>query len=176
MWGSTARALAGGVAVVAIGVGVLTPTSAAADPLAPVVAADSSLGSTLETPYRMTYETLIAARNAGIPIYEAAEKVLYTAPKGSFWMIEYRRVSTDYELSSPTTKFVTVGAAGPADTFWVSPDSVLPSPIAINRTWHHQDNVAFPMVSFQPTDRRFVNSPPVQLPGGGPSIGVALIT
>ncbi|MGW0172951.1 hypothetical protein ACWDUM_03815 [Rhodococcus sp. NPDC003322] len=122
----------------------------------------------------MTLQSLIAARNAGFPIYEAAERVQYQSPKRAFWMIEYRRVSSDYDLSSPTTKFVTFGETGP-DTFWVSPDSI-PSVIDINRTWRHQENVGFPMVEFEPTDQRFTNSPPVQLLGGGPSIGIALIT
>lgn len=164
------RVLAGGVAAFAIGAGVVAPAGATADPLAPVTAAASSL----EAPYGMTREALTAARDAGFPIYEAAEKVLYQAPKRAFWMIEYRRVASDYDLSSPTTKFVVVGAAGP-DTFWVSPDSV-PGVININRTWHHQDNVSFPMVGFERTDQRFTNSPLVQLPGGGPGIGIALIT
>ncbi|MFE3289167.1 hypothetical protein [Rhodococcus sp. NPDC059234] len=165
------RALVGGVAAVAIGVGVVAPVGATTDPLSPVTAAASSL----EVPYGMSIQTLIAARNAGFPIYEAAEKVLYQAPKRAFWMIEYRRVSSDYDLSSPTTKFVTMGTVGP-DTFWVSPDSAGPAVINVNRTWYHQDNVGFPMVGFEQTDQRFANSPVVLLPGGGPSVGIALIT
>ncbi|AOW93895.1 hypothetical protein BFN03_17860 [Rhodococcus sp. WMMA185] len=167
MMGKTVkRALVGGLVTVALGVGMATPAGASTDSL------ESSTGSTssLTNPPRMTYQTLIAARDAGLPIYEAAFKMRYPAPKSSFWMIEYRRVSSDYDLSSATTKFVALGEAGP-DTFWVNPDRT-PGVININRTWQEP----YPMASFEPTDQRFTNSPVLQLPGGGPGIGIAYIT
>jgi hypothetical protein len=167
--------LMGAVAAVAIGVGVAAPAAAAADPLAPVTAfaAGAAVGD-IAAPQGLTTQTLIAARNAGLPIYEAVETRVYQAPKGEFSLTEYRRVYDINVLSSPTTKFVGVGAVAP-DTFWVRP-GFLGGVIVVNlrETW--QDNVLFPLMQMDPTPLKFTNSPLVQLPDGGPSVGIALIT
>ncbi len=165
----------GAVAAVAIGVGVTAPAAATADPLTPVTAfaAGAAVGD-IAAPQGMTTQTLIAARNAGFPIYEAVVTREYTGPKRMYSLTEYRRVYDINVLSSPTTKFVGVGAVAP-DTFWVMPGS-LASPIIVNlhETW--QENVAFPLMAWDITPLKFTNSPLVRLPDGGPSVGIALIT
>ncbi|AQA20977.1 hypothetical protein ACGFIU_05195 [Rhodococcus oryzae] len=165
----------GAVAAVAIGVGVAAPAAAAGDPLTPVTAfvAGAAVGD-IAAPQGMTTQTLIAARNAGLPIYEAVVTKEYQAPKAAYVLTEYRRVYDINVLSSPTAKFVGVGAVAP-DTFWVRPGS-LASPIVVNlrETW--QENVGFPLMRWDPTPLKFTNSPLVRLPDGGPSVGIALVT
>jgi hypothetical protein len=172
MGGSVKRAVAGGVCAAAIGVGMAVGgASAAADPLVPS-AAVASVGD-IAAPQGMTVQALTAAHRAGIPVYEAAEVQTYWYPKGQYQMIEFRRVRDVDMLGSPTTKFVTVGAVAP-DTFYVRPGS-FDGTISVNKREVRQENVALPMTVFDPTPQRFHNSPLVQLPGGGPSVAMALV-
>ncbi|MDH6282568.1 hypothetical protein [Prescottella agglutinans] len=172
---SIRHAIAGGVAAAAIAIGAAAPAGAATDPLAAVaaVAAGAAVGD-IAAPQGMTTQALIAAYNAGLPIYEAIETREYTGPKRSFSLTEYQRVHDIDSLNSPTAKFVTFGAAAP-DHFWVLPGT-LGGTININLRWYRQENVGFPMVEFEPTPQKFTNSPLVQLPDGSPSVGVALVT
>ncbi|MDH6679231.1 hypothetical protein M2284_003447 [Rhodococcus sp. LBL1] len=169
---SIRHAIAGGVAAAAIAIGAAAPAGAATDPLA-AVAAGAAVGD-IAAPQGMTTQALIAAYNAGLPIYEAIETREYTGPKRSFSLTEYQRVHDIDSLNSPTAKFVTFGAAAP-DHFWVLPGT-LGGTININLRWYRQENVGFPMVEFEPTPQKFTNSPLVQLPDGSPSVGVALVT
>ncbi|RVW00873.1 hypothetical protein [Rhodococcus spongiicola] len=170
---ATKRALVGAIAAVALGSAVTAPAGAATDPPGSS-AAGGSLGS-VAPPEAMTTQTLIAARNAGLPIYEAVVTNEYSAPKSMFELTEYRRVYDIDALSSPTVKFVGLGAVAP-DTFWVIPRGFRSTSILVNlhETW--QDNVSFPLMRWDETTLKFVNSPLVQLPDGGPSIGIARIT
>ncbi|WP_197059808.1 hypothetical protein [Prescottella defluvii] len=168
---ATGRALVGVVAAIAIGGAAAAPAGAAADPLAPITA---SLGS-VAAPQGITTQTLIAARNAGFPIYEAIGTTEYPAPKRSFTLTEYRRVYDLNALSSPTAKFVGTGAVAP-DTFWVLHGRTLANSIIVNlhETW--QDNVSFPLMAWDDTTLKFTGSPLVQLPDGGPAAGIAVVT
>ncbi|MFZ2175066.1 MAG: hypothetical protein WAW17_13755 [Rhodococcus sp. (in: high G+C Gram-positive bacteria)] len=77
-------------------------------------------------------------------------------------------------LNSLTPKFVGVGAVAP-DTFWVQPGTSASSIVVnLRETW--QDNVAFPLMTWDSTPLKFTNSPLVQLPDGGPGVGLALVT
>ncbi|MET4609688.1 hypothetical protein ABIC28_000658 [Rhodococcus sp. PvR044] len=71
-------------AAVAIGVGVAAPAAATADPLAPVTAfaAGAAVGD-IAAPQGLTTQTLIAARNAGLPIYEAVAPDTFWVEPGS---------------------------------------------------------------------------------------------
>ncbi|WP_433606219.1 hypothetical protein [Prescottella agglutinans] len=169
------RALVGTIAALAIGGAAAAPASAVPDPLAPItaVAAGAALGD-VAAPQGLTTQTLIAAGNAGFPIYEAIVTRDYPGPKTSSRLTEYRRVHDINALSSPTVKFVGVGAVAP-DTFWVVHGGIA-NPIVVNlrETW--QENVAFPLMRWDNTPLTFTNSPLVQLPDGGPAAGVAFIT
>src|SRR5689334_7254934 len=98
-------------------VGGAAPAVAApdADQLAPITAAASSLASgDSAAPQGMTTQTLIAARNAGFPIYEAIREVpVYATKMGTIYATEYRRVYEIDALNSATSKFVGVGAVAP---------------------------------------------------------------
>ncbi|GAB2627834.1 hypothetical protein ABI214_21215 [Prescottella soli] len=170
------RALVGAVAAVAIGSAAAAPAVAAPDPLAPItaIAAGAALGD-VAAPQGLTTQTLIAARNAGFPIYEAIVTRDYPGPKTSSRLTEYRRVYDINVLSSPTVKFVGVGSVAP-DTFWVVQGRAVTNPIVVNlhETW--QENVGFPLMRWDNTPLKFTNSPLVQLPDGGPAAGVAFIT
>lgn len=169
-------ALAGTIAAVAIGCAAATPAGAVPDPLAPIttVAAGAALGD-VAAPQGLTTQTLIAARNAGFPIYEAIATHDYPFPKSMVTLTEYRRVYDINVLSSPTVKFVGVGAVAP-DTFWVVQGRAVANSIVVSlhETW--QENVGFPLMRWDNTPLKFTNSPLVQLPDGGPAAGVAFIT
>ncbi|NMM92763.1 hypothetical protein B2J88_52575, partial [Rhodococcus sp. SRB_17] len=63
------------------------------------------------------------------------------------------------------------------DTFWVPEGgSSIQRQIWVNlrETW--QDDVTFPLMTYDVTPLMFVRGPLVQLPGGGPSVGVVLVT
>ncbi|MCZ4556077.1 hypothetical protein O4215_10860 [Rhodococcus maanshanensis] len=176
---STKRALAGAVAAAAIAIGVAAPAGAAADPLAPIAAAAAGAAvGDIAAPQGMTTQTLIAARNAGFPIYEEARVLTVQGPGTGpsalpYQMIEYRRVYDFNVLGSPSTKFVAVGAAA-ADTFYVNPagDRV----VRVNPHEVRQENVTGSWTVFDPTPNTFLNSPLVRLPDGGPSVGIAIVT
>ncbi|SDD74901.1 hypothetical protein [Rhodococcus tukisamuensis] len=172
---SAKRAIAGGVAAVAIGIGVAAPAGATTDPPAPVTtfAAGAGVGD-IAAPQGMTSQALIAAWNAGVPIYEEVGTKDYPGTKSSNPRTEYRRVFDINALSSPTTKFVGAGPVAP-DTFWVDP-GVLTSWIRVNmrESWHA--NVGSPIWESDLTELKFTRSPLVKLPDGGPGVGIALVT
>src|SRR5689334_13924583 len=97
----------------AVVAGTTAPASAAqnSNPLAPITAAATSASSgSIGAPEGLTVEALIAARNAGFPIYEVGQTVVvYASKMGATYATEYRRVYAIDALGSPTTKFVTVG-------------------------------------------------------------------
>ncbi|WP_127916441.1 hypothetical protein [Prescottella agglutinans] len=170
------RALAGAVAAVAIGGAVAAPAGATEDPPAATtaVAAGAGLGD-VAAPQGITTQTLIAAWNARLPVYEAIVTREYSFPKSTSTLTEYRRVYDIDVLSSPTAKFVGLGAVAP-DTFWVLHGRTIANSIVVNlhETW--QENVGFPIMRWDATTLKFTDSPLVQLPGGGPSAGIALVT
>ncbi|MFC7446923.1 hypothetical protein [Rhodococcus daqingensis] len=142
--------------------------------MAPITAAAAGVTvGDIAAPQGMTVQALIAARNAGFPVYEALQVETYGYSKGEFQMVEYRRVYDINVLSSPTTKIVTVGAVAP-DTFYVQPESA-DGRISVNKHEAHHANVSTPMTEFDRTTQRFQHSPLVRLPDGGPSVGIALV-
>ncbi|WP_072690248.1 hypothetical protein [Rhodococcus marinonascens] len=158
-------------------VGTAIPASAAPsqDPLAPITAfaAGAAVGD-IAAPEGMTVQALIAAHNAGFPIYEAVAEHTYrgTYKTPDFQMIEYRRVYDINALSSPTAKFETVGTEAP-DTFFDNPDSV--DTMRVNPRVVTKENITGPFTTWDLTPYTFTNSPLVQLPGGGPGIGIARV-
>ncbi|WP_430332927.1 hypothetical protein [Rhodococcus sp. ACT016] len=137
-----------------------------ADPLAPLSAAASV------APQGITTQTLIAARNAGFPIYEAIQDVIVNATKmGTIYATEYRRVYEIDALNSPTTKFVGVGATAPDRFAVVHQDK---EPIVVNvRPPATPD--PFQRLTYDATQQTWWNSPLVRVPDGGPGIGIALV-
>ncbi|NMM92776.1 hypothetical protein B2J88_52645, partial [Rhodococcus sp. SRB_17] len=105
--------LVGAVAAAAIGSAASAASAGATPhPLAPVTAivASAAVGD-VAAPEGMTTQTLIAALNAGFPIYEVVETREYPWPKVlSRTLTEYRRVYDVNGLGSPAVKFVGVGA------------------------------------------------------------------
>ena len=168
------RHLVAGLAVTVAalaGTGATAGASPAPDPAATDLSSTGS-GSVALPP--MTVPGLAAALRAGVPVYEAAQTETYWYPKGTYQMVEYRRVRDHAALGSPTPKFVMLGAAAP-DTFFVRPGAVGQT-ISVNRHEIHQENVASPMTVFDPSPQRFTGGPLVRLPDGGPSVGLALIS
>jgi len=154
---------------------VAAPASAAptADPLAPNTASASSASAgSIGAPDGLTVDALIAARNGGFPIYEAGRVVAVSATKmGTIYATEYRRVYEVDALDSPATKFVTVGGAAP-DNFYVvrGPDR---DSIVVNM--RPSGDPIWGGFSYDTTPQSWLNSPLVQLPGGGPGVGIALV-
>ncbi|MDH6678465.1 hypothetical protein M2284_002668 [Rhodococcus sp. LBL1] len=132
--------------------------------------------SSVVAPDGITAHGLIAARNAGIPIYEAVRTVHFSAPSTGpnsiFDGVEYRRVYNIDDLGTPTTKYLGVGAVAP-DNFYVGLRGS--RSVVVNPHEYVQENVGPGFIMFDPTPYTFTNSPLVQLPDGGPSVGVALI-
>ncbi|AOW93310.1 hypothetical protein BFN03_13410 [Rhodococcus sp. WMMA185] len=177
---SRSRQLAAAVALSsAVIVGAASPVSAApsSDPLAPITAfaASASVGD-LAAPQGMSGHTLLAAHRAGIPIYEAAQiKTFYQGGKIGFKnFIEYRRVYDSNAVGSPTAKFLATGESL-LDTFYVV-DAPGARGIGVNPHEVRQDNVTLPMASLDTTPYNFNKSPAIQLPGGGPSVGIAFVS
>ncbi|WP_072687396.1 hypothetical protein [Rhodococcus marinonascens] len=163
-------------AVVAAGAAVPASAAPSANPLAPITAAVASVsdgGSTAST--TLPVDALIAARNAGFPIYEAGQIVVVSATKmGAIYATEYRRVYEVDALTSPTTKFVTVGATAP-DNFYVV-DRHNQSDIVVNmRRLETPWPQPFARLTYHTTPQTWLNSPLVQLQDDGPSIGIALV-
>ncbi|AQA26220.1 hypothetical protein BTZ20_0766 [Rhodococcus sp. MTM3W5.2] len=156
----------------AVVAGAAAPASAApnSNPLAPITAAASS--GSLGAPEGLTVDALIAARNAGFPIYEAGQTVVVSASKmGATNATEYRRVYAIDALGSPTTKFVTVGAVAPERFYTISGyggDSIVVNMRPV-------ENPLFQRLTYDVTPQKWLNSPLIQLPGGGPSAGIALV-
>ncbi|GAB2640977.1 hypothetical protein ABI214_00300 [Prescottella soli] len=144
-----------------------------ADPLAPITTAASSLASgDSVAPQGITTQTLIAARNAGFPIYEAIQDVVVNATKmGTTYATEYRRVYEIDALNSPTTKFVGVGATAP-DRFAVVHQGLEPIVVNVRPPATPQP---YQRLTYDATPQTWWNSPLVQIPDGGPSVGIALV-
>lgn len=144
-----------------------------ADPLAPITAAASSLASgDSVAPQGMTTQTLIAARNAGFPIYEAIREVaVYATKMGTTYATEYRRVYEIDALNSPTTKFVGIGATAP-DRFAVVHQGLEPIVVNVRPPATPQP---YQILTYDATPQTWWSSPPVRLPDGGPSVGIALV-
>jgi hypothetical protein len=166
----TATALS--AAVVA---GAVAPASAApnSNPLAPITAGAASASSgSIGAPEGLTVDALIAVRNAGFPIYEAGQTVVVSASKmGAIHATEYRRVYAIDALSSPTTKFVTVGAVAPDHFYTISGyggDSIVVNMRPV-------ENPLFQRLTYDTTPQKWLNSPLIQLPDGGPRAGIALV-
>ncbi|AOW92042.1 hypothetical protein BFN03_03220 [Rhodococcus sp. WMMA185] len=159
--------------VVAAGAAVPASAAPSANPLAPITAAVASVsdgGSTASA--KLPVDALVAARNAGLPIYEAGEvEVVYASKMGAYYGTEYRRVYEVDALTSPTTKFVAVGAVAPDHFYVVSGDKR--SDIVVNM--RPAANQIFQRMTYDTTPQKWLNSPLVQLQDGGPSIGIALI-
>ena len=162
----------------AVVVGAASPVSAAPSPDALAPSTGSLAGTErvdVAAPQGSSGQALLAARGAGIPIYEAAQVLEFRSRKstgpnsGPYQMTEYRRVWDFNVLSSPTPKFVTVGAVLP-DTFYqyansgVPPRKMLANPRLDESGYTVWDDVPG---EFRP-------SATVQLPGGGPTIGFAV--
>ncbi len=77
-------------------------------------------------------------------------------------------------LSSPTTKFVTVGEF-PPDTFYVLNTSGVRTIVANPHEVHYKESMV-PQTKFDILPYNFNKSPLVQLPGGGPSVGLAFVS
>ncbi|MDH6279812.1 hypothetical protein [Prescottella agglutinans] len=166
----TAAAIA---AAVVLGGAIPAAATPNADPLAPITAAASSLASgDSVAPQGITTQTLIAARNAGFPIYEAVQDVVVNATKmGTIFATEYRRVYEIDALNSPTTKFVGVGAIAP-DRFAVVHQGLEPIVVNVRPPATVQP---FQILTYDATPQTWWNSPLVRLPDGGPSVGIALV-
>lgn len=161
----------------AVVAGAAAPASAAPNPnpLAPITAAASSASSdgSIGAPEGLTVEALIAARNAGFPIYEAGEVVVVSASKmGAIYATEYRRVYEIDALDTPAAKFVTVGAVAP-DHFYVIPGQG-PDSIVVNM--RPVENPLFQRLTYDVTPQKWLSSPLVELPGGGPGVGIAFVS
>lgn len=156
--------------------GGTVPATAApnSDPLAPITAsAGSASAGSVGAPEGLTVGALIAARNAGFPIYEAGRVVVVLATKmGAVRATEYRRVYEVDALTSPATKFVTVGAAAP-DAFYVIPGHSDRDSIVVNM--RPSGDPLWGGYAYDTTPQSWWNSPLVQLPDGGPSVGIALV-
>ncbi len=156
-------------------VGGAAPAVAApnADQLAPITVAASSLASgDSAAPQGMTTQTLIAARNAGFPIYEAIREVPVSATKmGTVYATEYRRVYEIDAPNSPTSKFVGVGAAAP-DHFHVVDQGAQPIVVNVRPPATPQP---YERLTYDATPQTWWNSPLVGLPDGSPSVGIALV-
>ncbi|RVW01071.1 hypothetical protein EGT50_12400 [Rhodococcus xishaensis] len=154
--------------------GVPAAAAASANPLTPITAAAASVsdgGTTAST--TLPVDVLIAARDAGLPIYEVGRTVVTHASKmGAVYATEYRRVDEVDALSSPTTKFVAVGAAAPENFHVVRGSGYNRSAIAVNM---RPVNGIFDSFTYDVTPQTWVNSPLVELQGGGPGIGIALV-
>ncbi|MDH6679358.1 hypothetical protein M2284_003580 [Rhodococcus sp. LBL1] len=144
-----------------------------ADPLVPITTAASSLASgDSVAPQGITTETLIGARNAGFPIYEAIREVpVYATKMGTTYATEYRRVYEIDALNSPTTKFIGVGAIAP-DRFAVVHQGLEPIVVNVRPPATVQP---FQILTYDATPQTWWNSPLVRLPDGGPSVGIALV-
>ncbi|WFR70993.1 hypothetical protein P9209_16455 [Prescottella defluvii] len=155
--------------------GGTTPAAATpnADPLAPITAAASSLASgDSVAPQGISTQTLIAARNAGFPIYEAIRDVVVNATKmGTIFATEYRRVYEIDALNSPTTKFVGIGATAP-DRFAVVHQDEEPIVVNVRPPATPQP---YQRLIYDATPQTWWNSPLVRLPDGGPGVGIALV-
>ncbi|MEV0947768.1 hypothetical protein [Rhodococcus sp. NPDC049939] len=162
----------------AVVVGTASPVFAAPsqDPRAADAASATGTGLVdIAAPQGMTGQALLTAHNAGISIYELAEVKTYSVPKtGYLDRSEYRRVYDSNALGSPTPKFVVLGEF-PPDVFFVSN---LPGarPILVNRREVHEENRINPAIVFDTTPYNFNKSPLIQLPGGGPSVGLAFVS
>ncbi|MDH6283255.1 hypothetical protein [Prescottella agglutinans] len=154
---------------------ITTAALAGAAATATASPAPATGSSSVSAPDGITVQGLIAARNAGIPIYEAVRAVRFsqpsTGPNATFDGTEYRRVYNIDDLSTPTTKFVGVGAVAP-DNFYVG---LRGGSVLVNPHEYVQPNVGPGFIVFDGTPYTFTNSPLVHLPDGGPSVGVALI-
>lgn len=144
-----------------------------ANPLAPITAAASSLASgDIAAPQGITTQTLIAARNAGFPIYEAVREVAVSATKmGTTYATEYRRVYEIDALNSPTTMFIGVGATAP-DHFHVVHQGQ--DPIVVNMR-PPATQQPYQILTYDATPQKWWSSPLVRLPDGGPGVGIALV-
>ncbi|MEV0947904.1 hypothetical protein [Rhodococcus sp. NPDC049939] len=161
----------------AVVVGLASPASASPsrDPLAPITAAagSASVGE-LAAPQGVSGQTLLAAHNAGIPIYELAQtRTYYTGKIGYYNISEYRRVHDANILGSPTAKFVTFGDF-PPDIFYTK--SYGDQSILVNLHEIYEPNLVGPTPKFDTTPDKFNMSPLIQLPGGGPSVGLAFVS
>ncbi|RVW01474.1 hypothetical protein EF834_13595 [Rhodococcus spongiicola] len=144
--------------------------------MVPVAAAATSASDGSSTASAMLpVDALTAARNAGLPIYEVGRTVVTHASKmGAVYATEYRRVNEVDDLSSPTTKFITVGAIVP-DNFHVVRGSAynrVRTAVVVNL--RPVDGI-FDSFTYDMTPQTWMNSPLVEVPGGGPSIGIALV-
>ncbi|SDD42563.1 hypothetical protein SAMN05444580_104240 [Rhodococcus tukisamuensis] len=160
----------------AVVTGAAAPASAAprSNPLAPIAASveNASAGGS-GAPEGLTADALIAARNAGLPIYESGRVVIVSATKmGAIYATEYRRVHDVDALDSPATKFVVVGAAAP-DNFYVVHGYNNRDSIVVNM--RPSGDPVWGGLSYDTTPQSWWNSPLVQLPGGGPDVGVAFV-
>ncbi|MCL2536518.1 MAG: hypothetical protein FWE39_20340 [Nocardiaceae bacterium] len=164
--------LAVAAASAAVIVGAAAPASAAPGPDPSSFAGSASAGS-LGAPGGLTADALIAARNAGAPIYEAGRVVMISATKmGTIYATEYRRVYDDDALRSTTTKFVTAGAAAP-DTFYVVPGYDNRNSIVVNV--RPSGDPIWGGLAYDTTPLSWWNSPLVPSPTGGPTVGVAIV-
>lgn len=156
-------------------VGGAVPAAATpnADLLAPITSAAASLASgDSAAPQGMTTQTLVAARNAGFPIYEAIQEVaVYASKMGTTYATEYRRVYEIDALNSPTTKFVGVGATAP-DRFAVVHQDAEPIVVNVRPPATPQP---YQRLTYDATPQTWWNSPLVRLANGGPSVGIALV-
>lgn len=158
----------------AVVAGGAAPASAApnSNPLAPITAAAGSASGSIGAPEGLTVDALIAARNAGFPIYEAGQVVVVSASKmGATYATEYRRVYAIDALGSPTTKFVTVGAVAPDHFYTVPGDGG--DFIVVNM--RPVENPLFQRLTYDTTPQTWLNGPLIKLPGDGPSAGIALV-
>lgn len=118
-------------------------------------------------------DALVAARNAGVPVYEVGQTVIVSATKmGTIYATEYRRVYEVDALDSPTTKFVAVGAAAP-DSFYVVPGYDNRNSIVVNM--RPSGNPVFGAFLYDRTPQSWWNSATVQTADAGPRIGVAFV-
>ncbi|MCA1006829.1 hypothetical protein LCL87_13975 [Rhodococcus hoagii] len=118
-------------------------------------------------------DALVAARNAGVPVYEVGRTVIVSATKmGTVYATEYRRVHEVDALESPTTKFVAVGAAAP-DNFYVVAGYDNRNWIVVNM--RPSGNPVFGGYLYDTTPQSWWNSPTIPTADAGPRVGVAFI-
>lgn len=167
------RLLSAAALSVAVTAGAAVPASAvpSANPLAPITTAVSSAsGSGSAASATLPVDTLVAARAAGLPIYEAGEVVVtYASKMGAYYATEYRRVYDVDALNSPAAKFITFGASAP-DHFHVTDGGE----VVVNMRPIEPPQI-FSRLTYDMTPQTWLNSPPIQLQEGGPGVGIAFV-